>query len=346
MLHFKWMRNFEESSMRFIVYLVFSCFIFSCTTNEHPPIAFYYWKQQFSLEKIQKKLLKDLNSNKIYVKYFDVVLENMDKHAKPIALIDFKSLPNQEVVPCVYIQNNVFKFTENQKGLALKVSKLVNQISKRQSIRVKEIQLDCDWTNTTQSHYFHFLKELKILQPTTIISSTIRLHQLKYPKETGIPPVEKGVLMCYNMDDIDRFETPNSIISTDVLAQYVTENTSYDLPLDLALPVYQWGLVFRLGKLSLIANDITNKDVANSNFKKVTKNIYQVLNNHYLYGNYVCKGDLIRLEKSSPKVIKSAINILNSSDLTFNQLILYHISQEHLNQYNEAFFKQINRTIP
>lgn len=340
------MRNFEESSMRFIVYLIISLLIFSCSTKEHPPIAFYYWKQQFSLEKIQKKLLKDLNSNKIYVKYFDVVLENMDKHAKPIALIDFKSLPNQEVVPCVYIQNNVFKFTENQKGLALKVSKLVNQISKRQSIRVKEIQLDCDWTNTTQSHYFHFLKELKILQPTTIISSTIRLHQLKYPKETGIPPVEKGVLMCYNMDDIDRFETPNSIISTDVLAQYVTENTKYDLPLDLALPVYQWGLVFRLGKLSLIANDISYKDVANSNFKKVTKNIYQVLNNHYLYGNYVYKGDLIRLETTSPALIKSAINILNSSDLTFNQLILYHISQEHLNQYNEVFFKQINRTIP
>ena len=340
------MRSFEESSMRVIVYLIISLLIFSCSTKEHPPIAFYHWKQQFSLKQIQKKLLKDLKSKKIYVKYFDVVIENMDKNAKPIALIDFKSLPNQEVVPCVYIQNNVFKFTENHKGLALKVSKLVNQISKRQSIRVKEIQLDCDWTNTTQSHYFHFLKELKILQPTTVISSTIRLHQLKYPKETGIPPVEKGVLMCYNMDDIDRFETPNSIISTDVLAQYVTENTKYDLPLDLALPVYQWGLVFRLGKLSLIANDISYKDVANSNFKKVTKNIYQVLNNHYLYGNYVCKGDLIRLETTSPALIKSAINILNSSDLTFNQLILYHISQEHLNQYNEAFFKQINRTIP
>ena len=332
--------------MRVIFYLIFSCFIFSCTTKEHPPIALYYWKQTYSLQQNQKKLLSDLKSKKIYVKYFDVVLENKDKHAKPIALIDFKTKPNQEVIPCVYIQNNVFKFTENQKGLALKVSKLVNQISKRQSIRLKEIQLDCDWTNTTKSHYFQFLKELKKQQPTTIISSTIRLHQLKYPEQTGIPPVEKGVLMCYNMDDIDHFETPNSIISTDVFAQYVTKNTKYDLTLDLALPIYQWGLVFRLGQLSLIVNDICNKDLSNPNFKKVTKNSYQVLNNHYLNGNYVCKGDLIRLETSSPSVIKSVIKILNSSNITFNQLILYHLSQDHLNQYNEAFFKQINRTIP
>ncbi len=332
--------------MRVILYLIISFFIFSCSTKEHPPVSFYYWKQSYSLEKNQKQLIKDLKSKRIYIKYFDVVLENMAKQAKPIALIDFKTLPNQEVVPCVYIQNNVFKFVENQKGLALKVSKLINQLSKRQSIRVKEIQLDCDWTNTTQSHYFQFLKELKTLQPATIISSTIRLHQLKYQKETGVPPVDKGVLMCYNMDDIDHFETPNSIISTDVLAQYVNKNTRYDLPLDLALPIYQWGLVFRLGKLSLIANDISNKDVVNSNFKKVTKNIYQVLNNHYLNGIYMCKGDLIRLEMSSPAVIKASINILNTSDLTFNQLILYHISQEHLNQYNETFFKQINRTIP
>ncbi len=332
--------------MRVFIYLIISILIFSCSTKDHPPVSFYYWKQSYSLEKNQKQLIKDLKSNKIYIKYFDVVLENMDKHAKPIALIDFKSIPNQEVIPCVYIQNNVFKFVENQKGLALKVSKLINQISKRQSIRVKEIQLDCDWTNTTQSHYFQFLEELKTLESATIISSTIRLHQLKYPKETGVPPVDKVVLMCYNMDDIDHFETPNSILSTDVLAQYINENTRYELPLDLALPIYQWGLIFRLGKLSLIANDLSKKDVANSNFKKVTKNIYQVLNNHYLNGIYMCKGDLIRLETSSPTVIKATINILNSSDLTFNQLILYHISQEHLNQYNEAFFKQINSTIP
>ena len=152
--------------------------------------------------------------------------------------------------------------------------------------------------------------------------------------------------MCYNMDDIDRFDTPNSIISTVVMKQYISEKSRYDLPLDIALPIYQWGLVFRLGQLSLIANDISIQDVTNSNFIKVKKNMYQVLNNHYLKGNYICKGDLIRLENSSTTVLNEAINILNSSELTFNQLILYHISQEHLNQYNEAFFKQINRTIP
>ena len=330
-----------------IMFILFTClFIVACSTKERPSIAFYYWKQTCSLDKSQNKFLGDLKSEKIYVKYFDVILENNVKHAKPIALIDFKTIPTQEIIPCVFIQNNVFKYIENQQGLAVKVSELIHRISKRNSINVNEIQLDCDWTNITQPYYFQFLKELKILNPTLLISSTIRLHQLKYPTKTGVPPVEKGVLMCYNMDDIDRFETQNSIISTQVLAKYVNENTTYDLPLDLALPIYQWGLVFRLGRLGLIVNDISLHDLSNSNLKKVTKNIYQVLNNHYLKGNYLCKGDLIRMENSAPSVLKDAIKILNSSELTFNQLILYHLSQEHINQYDETFFKQINRSIP
>ena len=330
-----------------IMFILFTCLlIVACSTKEHPPIAFYYWKQTCSLDKGQNKLLRDLKSEKIYVKYFDVVLENNERHAKPIALIDVKTVPTQEIIPCVFIQNNVFKCVDNQQGLAVKVSELIHRISKRNSINVNEIQLDCDWSNITQPYYFQFLKELKILNPTLLISSTIRLHQLKYPTKTGVPPVEKGVLMCYNMDDIDQFETQNSIISTQVLAKYVNENTTYDLPLDLALPIYQWGLVFRLGRLSLIVNDISVHDLSNLNFKKVTKNIYQVLNNHYLKGNYLCNGDLIRMENSAPSVLKDAIKILNSSDLTFNQLILYHLSQEHINQYDETFFKQINRDIP
>ena len=172
--------------MKIIFYLFFSFFLFSCSTKEHPPVAFYHWKQTFSMNKVQNKLLKNLNTKKIYVKFFDVVLENNNKHAKPIALIDFKSIPIQEIIPCVYIQNNVFKCVENQTGLALKVSRLINNISKSKSIHINEIQLDCDWTSTTKSVYFQFLNEIKKLNPACIVTCTIRLHQLKYPIQTGI----------------------------------------------------------------------------------------------------------------------------------------------------------------
>ena len=65
----------------------------------------------------------------------------------------------------------------------------------------KEIQLDCDWNSSTQKKYFNLIEEMK-LYPTwenIVWSATIRLHQLKYPKQTGVPPVNKGVLMFYNM---------------------------------------------------------------------------------------------------------------------------------------------------
>ena len=158
--------------------------------------------------------------------------------------------------------------------------------------------------------------------------------------------MEKGVLMCYNMDDLDQFDTENSIISAKTLKQYISPSTHYPIELDLALPIYQWGLVFRLGKLSLIANDISVKQLKQPQFTQLKPNIYQVNKNGYLNDSYVCKGDLIRLENSTPETLTEIADALNDSDLSFNRLILFHISQQQLTQFNENSIQKIRHLIP
>jgi hypothetical protein len=329
------------------VQLLFGIYLFvACTEKQHPPVSFYHWKQTFSLANKEQSLLKHLKTQILYVKYFDVVSDPELHLPKPISIVEFKSVPKQHIIPCIYIQNNVFTNSCNNSNLANKVSKLIHQISKRNNIQLSEIQIDCDWTKTTKSTYFHFLNELIKLNKSLKISCTIRLHQLKYPEETGVPPVVKGVLMCYNMDDIDQFNTSNSIINSKVFNQYVSENTKYDLPLDLALPMFQWGLVYRLSQLTLIVNNLSQNDVSSSNFKMIKKNVYQVVNNHYVKGSYLCRGDLIRLEKTTKREILEISNMLKSSNMSFNQLILYHLSSDNQNQFNETFIQQINRLIP
>lgn len=327
----------------FLILLV--SLVLSCSSKKNRLISFYYWKQSFELTKEQNDVLKETKVKRLFIKFFDVILDE-NKHAVPISKIDFNKETNLEVVPCVFIQNEVFLQKKEVKPLAEKISKLILKIAYHHKIKVKEVQIDCDWTKGTRDSYFAFLKEMQLHNTSINLVCTIRLHQIKYQKSTGIPPVNKGLLMCYNMDEIDEFKTPNSIISSKVFKQYIHENSQYPIPLDLALPIYQWGLIFRLGKLSVISNDITLKDLKNSSISKVGKNTYFVMENVFINETNLCKGDLIRFETSPKNELFQIAAHLNKTNLTFDQLIFYHISQENLNTSYAATLSKINSLIP
>lgn len=319
--------------------------LFSCQNQPQQPISFYYWKQTFELTKEQQQLLKETKAERLYMKFFDVILDE-NKQAKPISKIQFNESSKLEVIPCVFIQNDVFRYTNDVHSLAKKISHLIDEIADHQSLKIKEIQIDCDWSKGTRDVYFAFLEELKKQQGNINVVCTIRLHQIKYQESSGIPPVAKGLLMCYNMDDIEGISTPNSIIASKVLKQYVNEDTSYPLDLDLALPIYQWGLIFRLGSLSVISNDLSVQSFPAKALTRINNNTYKVNNNLVVNETNLCKGDLIRFETSDVKELVQIAEQLKKTKLTFKQLIYYHISQEHLKQYNAATLSKIHRLIP
>ena len=73
------------------------------------------------------------------------------------------------------------------------------------------------------------------------LSATIRLHQVKYREETGVPPVDYGVLMYYNMGHISAMGA-NSIYDRSTALRYLGKLREYPLPLDIALPMFAWGV--------------------------------------------------------------------------------------------------------
>jgi hypothetical protein len=328
-----------------LILFLFTLLLLSCRGKEHPPISFYYWKQTFELTKEQSTMLKEANVKRLFVKFFDVILDE-NKQAKPMSKIDFKQSTNLEVVPCVFIQNEVFLDNKQVENLAKKISKLIIDIAHHQKLKVHEVQIDCDWTQGTRDSYFSFLKEMQKQQANINLVCTIRLHQIKYQKSSGIPPVKKGLLMCYNMDEIDEFTTPNSIVSQKVFKQYIQENTNYPIALDLALPIYQWGLIFRLGKLNIISNDLNSDDLKNRSISKVGENTFKVKENVVVNQTNLCKGDLIRFETSPQEDLFQMAKHFKKTNLTFDQLIFYHISQDNLNTYHEATLSEINSLIP
>ena len=185
-----------------------------------------------------------------------------------------------------------------------------------------EVQIDCDWSDSSASNYFNLLKDLKAKLHKTI-SATIRLHQIKYYYKTGIPPVDYGVLMYYNMSNIGDFDTKNSILDNDIAKQYHYNFDTYNLKLKLALPLYSQAIQFRNKKSLSIFEGIKKEDF-DSDFLEISPNYFKVLNSKYFKGRYIYKDDIFRFEDSKQEEIKIALDdFLKLSKNRFDEVIFY-----------------------
>jgi len=80
------------------------------------------------------------------------------------------------------------------------------------------------------------VQKLNILKKDFNVTATIRLHQIKFKDKTGIPPVDQGVLMAYNIGELKN-NKQNSILEANIVKQYINKNTEYPLKLKLALDI-------------------------------------------------------------------------------------------------------------
>ena len=204
--------------------------------------AVYYWRTDLRLDSAEKAFLAQYHINKVYCRYFDVVMSDSGE-PKPNATISFSdTLPDSiEIIPTVYITEDCMH--ERHEGLAEKIVKRILQMNETHDIRnVSEIQIDCDYTSKSRKLYYQLLEEIRsFLTPhssllTPRLSTTIRLHQLSMPA----PPVDYGALMIYNTGDPRKWEERNPILDFRDVAPYLRRLDSYPLPLAAAYPVFQW----------------------------------------------------------------------------------------------------------
>lgn len=210
----------------------------------------------------------------------------------------------------------------------------------------REIQFDCDWTASTRDAFFLFLKKMKQRLPeNTQLSATIRLHQYKFPDKTGVPPVERGMLMFYNTGDIDNPDAGNSIFRPEDVRKYLTgAPKDYPLPLDLALPVFSWALVFRDGELWKIIPEVPESELndaarfvkmqistASLSFQTPT---FIIQKGTFLSGHYLRPGDLLKVEKVTPDLLCEAARFAAQADLADNASVaFFHLDSAIVRRY-------------
>ena len=310
----------------------------SCQKDKNSKIDFYYWKSNVSFNDLEKEYFSKLQAEKLYIRLFDVD-KSGGMYPEPIGMInqfDGNEL-EAEYIPTVFITNRTFESlpVETVKLLAGNVFRQIEKILNSCNVKnFNEIQIDCDWTTGTRGNYFCFLEELKKISHRKI-SCTLRLHQIKFKKKTGIPPVDKAYLMCYATSSPKDNDGKNSILDIELLKDYLSGTENYPVDFDIALPLYSWAVVRNhLGKIKLI-NGVTAEELQNdTRFEKITGLRFKVAADIFFGGMYLNEGFIIDIENITPGLLNTAKNYIDKKLKNKNYNIVYfHLDSIFLKRF-------------
>ena len=310
----------------------------ACTFKRSHDVDFYYWKSKCTIGETECDFFNQLKSKRLFVRLFDVDVEG--NKAVPVGRIQSFGkdvLPNDstQVIPVVFITNQTFLNYVNDSAvekLAANVNSSIKHIMETAGVAYDEIQIDCDWTQRTKEPYFRFLKQLAD-QSGHNISCTLRLHQIRDYQKTGVPPVERGSLMCYATSSPLEGDTRNSILDMELLKAYTVNINEYPLDFDVILPIYSWGIVTNhVGEVKLI-NGLTEDDLQMPMFEKTSDNLFLVKEDGFLQGMYVNSGFTIKIETITPELLAEAKQYLDRQIGKDFAWVYFHLSQGFLNRY-------------
>ncbi|SHF77314.1 hypothetical protein [Pedobacter caeni] len=321
----------------------------SCKRESKADAAFYYWKQKLNLNKAQHQLLDEVAHGKLYLRFFDIKWDSFAGKAHPEAIISFKeAVKTEKIIPVIFITNQTFEKLSPAgiDSLAMQSNQLLQRLAAAQKINYQRVQFDCDWTLGTKEKYFQFLKSFKAISNKQL-EATIRLHQVKYQLRTGVPPVDKGVLMFYNMGKLSpNPQDPNSIYNPKDAATYISYLPKYTLPLNIALPLFSWSIHIRDGQIIQVYGKIGKKELHNpENFQPTAhKNVYRALKSFFTEGIYVKTDDLFKLEETDKALLEQATiqlaEHLNKEEQ--KTIIYYEIGNLDLSTFKTADFEEIS----
>ena len=347
--------------------------------------SFCYWETQYNAD---TGLINTTGTNHFYLRYFDVDWDDVSQEAKPMASVYSYDAISVKFTPSVFFTNKVFqKSTKQQlKQLSERVKKRVDERTaylgresfykddfyqnfkyknydsteyakvdsakkvyvKKFMSKVTDVLIDCDWTDKTRDNFFYFVECLKKDFADKEITVTLRLWQYKRNKPEDIPPVERCLLMCYNMQALNDYRVENSIASLGELKKYVS-GKKYPLKLDVALPIFNWAILFRNERFMGILGNVNKQDYDNNfiEYESLGNGRYCSLTDKVIGNFFIRKGDIIRIEDvgkeelhQMAEYLKSEIPFDKYSRITFfswNNLFINNYGTDEIKNIRAIF---------
>ena len=308
-----------------------------------PGRVVYFWKTRFDLNEYEQEFLKTYSIGKMYVRMFDVDYDASPaagaEKVIPVGTTSFVSEKPDgiEIIPTVFITTRALDLSKQEEGglpaLAGKIVLRVNNMMDYNELGTfRELQLDCDWTESTQDDFFTLCRQVKALLKADkrALSVTVRLHQLRQ----SAPPADKGILMLYNTGALRSAGKQNSILDVSDVKAYLSRTpVIYGIPLDFAYPSFGWGVWFRGSKYKGLLHQT---DFSNPEYYSPDGNEFTVLKDHVLEGHELQKGDRIRLESSEPASINEVKELVRRAFYKNpHDNILYHLDSSNLSKYTK-----------
>lgn len=321
-----------------------------CNYNTAPSNGIYYWKTRFCLNDYELDFLKKHEISRIYVKMFDVALQNGSTSDTlsviPIATTRFESpIPEGiEIVPTVYITYEALshlkgKDREYIESYAQRIlTRIDAMVSYNEIPEIREVQFDCDWTSSTSYAYCCICNYAKrnLNKNGRKFSITLRLHQMSL-ENYQFPSADRGVLMLYNTGSFKNPNSTNSILSYNDAEPYIRRHEA-PYPVDYAYPTYSWSLLFRNNEFKCIVRDVELRD--SLLLQKTDYNRFIVQKDTLIGNLQLRKGDMIRHETSEYKEIERVkSDLTRRHDMKNSRQIIYHLDSTNLSNYSDHEIK-------
>lgn len=330
--------------------LLCALFIQACT-KVAPERAFYFWKTTLSATPEAVSYLDQAGVGHVYIKILDIGIDPARRTIQPYALLEVEDtalLKSRHWSACVFITNEVFEGIAEKEldWLADRTAFALGAYTSKLPTPALEWQIDCDWTPSTKAAYFRYLTLLKPKMPSgTALSATIRLHQFKFPQQTGIPPVDRGMLMAYNTGQIERFDARNSIYHPEDADKYWTGSLKpYPLPIDLALPVFSWTLLYREDALHKIIHGVPERELSDVERFLLLDSVpdlrrFLVLRETFLEGHYLRPGDGVKTEAIHPELLQEIVRRAVAHPV--RRIALFHLDPMVTDRFPPALIKSL-----
>ncbi|MGM9868454.1 MAG: hypothetical protein ACI30R_02345 [Sodaliphilus sp.] len=312
-----------------------------------PANGAYYWRTTSHLDSTERAFLAQHQVKKLFLRFFDLVPDGKGS-VKPNATLRFAdSLPSGvEVIPTVFITEPCMKARLDSIPRLL-VARILTMCEVNGVAPIQEVQLDCDWTASSEAAYFRFLEQVRALlkEKSIRLSATIRLHQLR----TAPPPVDYGALMLYNTGDATNRQCPNPILDMAAVEPYLKHLATYELPLCAAYPVFAWKLLFAGSTFKGIAYEANLADTTLFRAKPV--DTYLAVSCRELLSS-TGAADAVRINPGNEILYRqvpfSLIEAVRSRVEEFSphineQVIIFDLNAENIRRYKPSEYEKIYR---
>jgi hypothetical protein len=171
---------------------------------------------------------------------------------------------------------------------------------------------------------------------------------VKYRERTGVPPVDRGMLMFYNMGKFSADPEARAIFDAASAERYLARVADYPLPLDLALPIWSWTVQLRDGAVAGVLQSTDPAELDAADFLDHRGDGRHVATRTtFLHGALVREGDVLKAETTGPDETFAAAMLIapRLAPAAGRTVSLFDLSERNLHRHDSRSLERVFRTI-